>query len=131
MAFEQFDDLALAGLKTSKMGNAKVLIKSDFKTGARTQTTFRFSDEVVEKAGWIAGSDRIGFSIDWKDRTIRAVKVSKGGYKLNGSPKSRANVKFAVAPRMTVCDKPTEISEAIVIGNEVVFVLPDTVRMAS
>jgi len=128
MAFEQFDDLALAGLKTSKMGKAKVLVKSEFRTGARPQTLFRFCDDIVEKAGWAVGSDRIGVAIDWSDRTIRARKVATGGYKLSGTNKSRATIKFTVAPRMPVTDQPKEILEAIVIGGEIIFVLPESVK---
>ena len=128
MAFISFDELALAGLRTTRMGKSKILIKTEFKDKGRPQTVFRFSDEVIEKAGWKAGEHRIGLSIDWSERTIRAQKVTNGGYKLSGHATSRAIIKFTAAPLMPIVDQPCEIMDAIVTSGEIIFVLPPTVR---
>ena len=53
MAFESFDDLARVGLKRTAMKAAHVVVKSEFSERERPQTVFRFSDDLVERAGWV------------------------------------------------------------------------------
>lgn len=55
MAFESFDDLARVGLKRASMRAARVVVKSEFSERQRPQTVFRFSDDLVELAGWLPG----------------------------------------------------------------------------
>lgn len=131
MAFESFDDLARVGLKRASMGQARVLVKSEFKNGARTQTVFRFSDDIVEKAGWTPGEDRIELSIDRSDLAIRARRTVCGGYKLIGNGSARPYLKFTAARGMPVTDEPAEATDVVVVGGEVMFVLPTGVRLCA
>lgn len=131
MAFESFNDLARVGLKRSSMGPARVLVKSEFKDGARAQTIFRLSHDIVEKAGWQPGVDRIDLGIDRDDLAIRAKKVASGGYKLNGHKNAYPYVKFTAARGMPVSDQPLEATDVVVIGGEIMFVLPFGVRLAA
>jgi hypothetical protein len=131
MPFESFDDLARVGLKRSAMGPARVLVKSDLNRGARTQTIFRFSDDIVQKAGWKPGEDRIELFIDRSDLAIRARKTHRGGYKLIGNGTARSYVKFTAARGMPVADEPGEATDVVVVGGEVMFVLPTCVRISA
>ena len=91
MSFESFDDLARVGLKRAAMKAARVIVKSEFSERQRPQTVFRFSDDLVERAGWAPGEDRIELMIDRNDMAIRARKVAVGGYKaLINPPPGRA-----------------------------------------
>jgi ribosomal protein L37AE/L43A len=78
MAFESFEDLARVGLKRVAMGPTRVLVKSEVSIKGRTQTLFRFSDDLIEKAGWTAGKDRITLSIERTDLAIRARRTLTG-----------------------------------------------------
>jgi hypothetical protein len=131
MGFESFDDLARVGLKRTTMGAARVLVKSEFGRAGRAQTIFRFSDDLVERAGWTPGADRIELSIDRSDLAIRARRTVCGGYKLIGNGSARAYVKFTAARGMPLADAPTEATDVVVVGGELMFVLPDGVRIAA
>lgn len=106
-------------------------MKSEFKDGARAQTVFRFSDDLVEKAGWQPGVDQIELLIDRSDLAIRAKKVACGGYKLTGSTTARSYVKFTAAKGMPVSDQPSVATDVVVVGGEIMFVLPAGVQLVS
>ena len=89
MAFESFDDRARVGLKFAAMKAARVVVKSEISERQRPQTVFRFSDDLLERAGWVPGEDRIELMIDRTDMAIRARKVAVGGYKLIGNGSTR------------------------------------------
>jgi hypothetical protein len=131
MAFETFDDLARTGLQRTTMGPARVLVKSALRSGQRVQTMFRFADDIVEKAGWNPGVDRIELAVDRSDLAIRARRTVAGGYKLIGREGARAYVKFTAARGMPVADEPAEATDVVVVGGEVMFVLPAGVRLAA
>ena len=131
MAFESFSDLARVGLKRSALGSSRIVIKSDFNSGRRAQTTFRFSEDLIDKAGWITGGDRIEIYIDRDAKTIKLCKVASGGYKLLGGKTSRPNLKFTVARGMPAADEAVEATDVIVVGGEIMFVLPDAVRISA
>jgi hypothetical protein len=97
MAFESFDDLARVGLKRAAMKAARVVVKSEFSERQRPQTVFRFSDDLVERAGCVPSEDRIELMIDRTDMAIRARKVAAGGYKLIGNCSARPYLKFGSA----------------------------------
>lgn len=129
MAFESFDKLAREGLKRSQMGPSRVLVRTEFKPDARAQTTFRFSDDIVAKAGWTPGKDRICLAIDRDDLAIRATRVQSGGYKLISNGTGRPYVKFTAARGMPVADTPAEAADVVVVGGEIMFVLPEGTRI--
>lgn len=131
MAFESFEDLARAGLKRVSMGPTRVLVKSEVSIKGRTQTLFRFSDDLIEKAGWTAGKDRITLSIDRTDLAIRARRTLVGGYKLIANGSARPYLKFTAARGMPIADAPSESIDVVVVGGEILFTLPDGVRLAS
>lgn len=131
MAFESFDELARAGLKRITMGTARVLVKTETGGKNRPQTIFRFSDDLVEKAGWQAGADRIELAIDRSDMAIRARKTKFGGYKLISNGTARPYVKFTAARGMPIADVPVEATDVVVVGGELMFVLPDAVRLSA
>lgn len=131
MAFESFDNLARVGLKRAAMGQGRVLVRSEFKSGVRTQTVFRFSDDIVTKAGWLPGKDRIELSIDRSDLAIRAKKTVCGGYKLIGNGNARAYLKFTAARGMPVADEPVEATDVVVVDGVVMFVLPAGIRLCA
>lgn len=131
MAFESFDDLARVGLKRAAMKAARVIVKTEFSDRQRPQTTFRFSDDLVERAGWVPGHDRIELLIDRADMAIRARKVEVGGYKLIGSGSARAYLKFTAARGMPVSDEASEAADVVVVGGEIMFVLPAGVRLSA
>lgn len=131
MAFESFSDLARSNLKRSALGASKVVIKSEFKSGRRTQTVFRFAQDLVDKAGWTAGADRVEIFIDRGARTIKLCRVPAGGYKLLGGTSSRPNVKFTVARGMPSVAQAVEVTDVIVVGGEVLFTLPEAVTIAA
>lgn len=131
MAFESFDDLARAGLKRAAMKAARVMVKSEFSTRQRPQTVFRFADDLVERAGWKPGEDRIELMIDRADMAIRARRVPAGGYKLIGNGSARPYLKFTAARGMPVADEAAEATDVVVVGGELMFVLPQGVRLAA
>lgn len=131
MAFESFDDLARVGLKRASMKAARVIVKSEFSERQRPQTVFRFSDDLVERAGWVPGHDRIELLIDRNDMAIRARKVDVGGYKLIGNGSARPYVKFTAARGMPVADEAAEASDVVVVAGEIMFVLPEGVRLSA
>ena len=131
MAFESFDDLARVGLKRASMKAARVIVKSEFSERQRPQTVFRFSDDLVERAGWLPGHDRIELLIDRTDMAIRARKVAAGGYKLIGNGSARPYLKFTAARGMPIADEAAEATDVVVVGGELMFVLPGGVRLAA
>lgn len=131
MAFESFDDLARVGLKRASMKAARVIVKSEFNERQRAQTVFRFSDDLIERAGWVPGIDRIELLIDRTDMAIRARKVAAGGYKLIGNGSARPYLKFTAARGMPVSDEASEAVDVVVVGGEIMFVLPSTVRLSA
>lgn len=131
MAFESFDDLARRGLRKATMGPARVLVRSEVGRSGRAQTIFRFSDDIVQKAGWTPGVDRIELAIDRSDLAIRARKTAVGGYKLIGSGTARAYVKFTAARGMPIADEVAESTDVVVVGGELMFVLPEGTRLAA
>jgi hypothetical protein len=94
------------------------------------QTVFRFARDIIERAGWKPGEDRIELSIDRSDKAIRARRVACGGYKLIGAAKSLPYVKFTAARGMPIAEKPAEATDVVVVGGELMFVLPESVRIA-
>lgn len=130
MPFESFDDLARVGLKRASMGPSRVLVKSEGSGAGRVQTVFRFARDIVERAGWMPGEDRIELSIDRSDKAIRARRVACGGYKLIGGTKSLPYVKFTAARGMPIADQAAEATDVVVVGGELMFVLPEGVRIA-
>jgi len=131
MAFESFDDLARVGLKRAAMKAARVVVKSEFSDRQRAQTIFRFSDDLVERAGWVPGEDRIELMIDRADMAIRARKVAAGGYKLIGNGSARPYLKFTAARGMPIADEASEATDVVVVGGELMFVLPEGVRLSA
>lgn len=131
MAFESFDDLARVGLKRASMKAARVIVKSEFNERQRAQTVFRFSDDLIERAGWVPGIDRIELLIDRTDMAIRARKVAAGGYKLIGNGSARPYLKFTAARGMPIADEAAEAADVVVVGGELMFVLPEGVRLAA
>ena len=130
MAFESFDDLARVGLKRASMKAARVVVKSEFSERQRPQTVFRFSDDLVERAGWVPGHDRIELLIDRTDMAIRARQVAAGGYKLIGNGSARPYLKFTAARGMPIADEAAEATDVVVVGGELMFVLPEGVRLS-
>jgi hypothetical protein len=131
MAFESFDNLARVGLKRSSMKAARIVVRSEFSDRQHAQTVFRFSDDLVERAGWVPGVDRVELLIDRSAMAIRARKVACGGYKLIGHRTARPYIKFTAARGMPIADQPAEANDVVVVGGEIMFVLPDGVRLAS
>lgn len=131
MAFESFDDLARVGLKRASMKAARIVVKSEFSDRQRAQTIFRFSDDLVERAGWVPGEDRIELMIDPTDMAIRARKVAAGGYKLIGNGRARPYLKFTAARGMPIADEAAEATDVIVVAGELMFVLPEGVRLSA
>jgi hypothetical protein len=131
MAFESFDDLARVGLKRVAMKAARIVVKSEFSERQRPQTVFRFSDDLVERAGWTPGVDRIELMIDRTDMAIRARKVAAGGYKLIGNGNARPYLKFTAARGMPISDEAAEATDVVVVAGELMFVLPAGVRLAA
>ena len=131
MAFESFEDLARVGLKRVAMGPTRVLVRSEVSIKGRTQTLFRFSDDLIEKAGWTAGKDRITLSIDRMDLAIRARRTLVGGYKLIANRSARPYLKFTAARGMPIADTPSESTDVVVVGGEILFTLPASVRLAA
>ena len=131
MAFESFDDLARIGLKRSAMKAARVVVKTEFSERSRAQTVFRFSDDLIERVGWVPGVDRIELMIDRTDMAIRARKVAAGGYKLIGNRRARPYLKFTAARGMPISDEATEATDVVIVAGELMFVLPAGVRLAA
>ncbi len=131
MAFESFNDLARVGLKRASMKAARVVVKSQFSERQRPQTVFRFSDDRIERAGWVPGHDRIELLIDRTDMAIRVRKVAAGGYKLFGSGSARPYLKFTAARGMPIADEAAEATDVVVVGGELMFVLPEGIRLAA
>lgn len=92
---------------------------------------FRFSDDLVERAGRVPGQDRIELLIDRTDMAIRARKVPVGGYKLIGNGSARLYLKFTAARGMPVADEAAEATDVVVVGGELMFVLPDCILIAA
>jgi len=131
MPFESFADLARVGLKRSVVGATRVLIKTEHKAGKRSQTQFRLAVDLVEKAGWVAGEDRVEIYIDGETRTIKLRKVAVGGYKLLGSASARPTLKFTVAKGMPIVNEgPVEAADVIVVAGEILFTLPEQATIA-
>lgn len=132
MGFQSFEILARAGLKRSTMGSAKIVIKTSFHDGSRRpETVFRFSDEIIEKAGLKPGTDRIDLQIDQERMKIKATKKPSGGYKLLKNGKSGGYVKYTAARGMPVVDEAVEVLEALVVENSIVFNLPKAARLCA
>jgi hypothetical protein len=130
MAFEDFDDLARRSLKRAPMGNSRIVVRTEFSPAGRAQTLFRFSDDIVEKAHWTPGADRVRLKIDRDAMAIKVERTLVGGYKLLGRDAARAYVKFTAARGMPIADEPVEAADVVVVGGEVMFVLPQGVRIA-
>ena len=133
MAFESFAELARVDLKRVAIQPSRILVKTEFSgeaRGARPQTVFRFADDIVEKAGWAPGSSRIELAIDRVDMAIRARQTHSGGYKLIGGT-GRPYLKFTAARGMPVTDEPREATDVVVVGGEVMLVLPPGVRLCA
>lgn len=77
------------------------------------------------------GEDRIEVFIDRETKTIKLCKVTHGGYKLLGGASSRPHVKFTVAKGMPIAETPAEADDVIVIGGEIMFMLPSDVRVSA
>ncbi len=131
MAFLQFDDLARVGLKRAPMKSARIVVRSEFSSRTRPQTIFRFSCDLVERAGWIPGKDRIQLQIDPTDMCIVASRSDASGYKLTQHRTSRPYVKFTVAKGMPIAQTVTEVTEIIVHEDKLMFFLPKEVRCAT
>ena len=132
MAFESFDDLARVGLKRAATKSARIVVRSEFSTRtARTQTVFRFAEDLIERAGWTPGVDRIQLLIDRTDMAIRARRVAVGGYKLIGNGRSRPYLKFTAAKGMPISVDAAEATDIVVVANEIMFVLPEGVVLAA
>lgn len=92
---------------------------------------FRFSDDLVERAGWMPGADRIELLIDRTDVAIRARRVAVGGYKLIGNDNARPYPKLTAARGMAIADEAAEATDVVVVAGELMFVLPEGVRLAA
>jgi hypothetical protein len=105
MAFESFDDLARVGLKRTAMKAARVVVKSEFSARQRPQTIFRFLGRSHRACGLGArgGQDRVD------DRPL----------------------KFTAARGMPIANEASEATDVVVLGGELMFVLPDGVRLSA
>lgn len=69
--------------------------------------------------------------IDRDDMAIRARKVAVGGYKLIGNGSARPYLKFTAARGMPIADEAAEATDVVVVAGELMFVLPEGVRLAA
>lgn len=129
MAFQDFDDLARVGLKRAPVHESAVFIRSEAPTGKTATTSLRFSQDLIDKAGWHPGQHRLKLQIDPVDRVLRLTPTKTGGYKLIDPRSGSPFVKFSVAPGMPLTRRACQATDVVVAAGDMLLVLPQEVDL--